>query len=176
MNSNKRIVAATIAAVAILTVTMGLALASPAGGGQGCTPGYWKNHTDNWPGTNPADDDFGNANVTAPGATMGQLFGHMKLANTGLGSFDGVTLQAALSLKGGPGVTGAGEILFRAAAAAWLNAADDRMNYAFRRTPNQGGIPDIETMVRNSLGDRSAMLAVATTLDDANNGAQGCPL
>jgi hypothetical protein len=176
MHTKKRIVAATIAAVAMLTVTMGMAFASPAGGNQGCTPGYWKNHTDNWPGADAADDDFGNAGVTAPGATMGDLFGHQKLANTGLGSFDTVTIQAALSLQGGPGVIGAGNILFRAAGAAWLNAADDRMNYAFRRFPNGDGIADIYTMVRDSLGKRGAMLDVATTLDDANNGAGGCPL
>jgi hypothetical protein len=107
---------------------------------------------------------------------MGDLFGHQKLANTGLGSFDNVTIQAALSLQGGPGVVGAGNILFRAAGAAWLNAADDRMNYAFRRFPNGDGITDIYTMVRDSLGKRGAMLDVATTLDDANNGAGGCPL
>jgi hypothetical protein len=176
MTMKKRIVAATMAAVAMLTVTMGMALASPAGGDQGCTPGYWKTHTDNWPGANASDDDFGNAAVTAPGATMGELFGHQKLANTGLGQFDGTTIQDALSLMGGSGVTGAGKILFRAAGAAWLNAADDRMNYLFRRTPNASGIPDIYTMVRDSLGKRGAMLTVATTLDNANNGLGGCPL
>jgi hypothetical protein len=63
--------------------------------------------------------------------------------------------------------------LFRAAA-AWPNAADDRMNYAFRRTPSPSRIADIYTMVRDSLGKRGAMLDVATTLDDANNGAGGC--
>ena len=114
--------------------------------------------------------------MTAPGATMGELFGHQKLANTGLGQFDGTTIQDALSLMGGSGVTGAGKILFRAAGAAWLNAADDRMNYLFRRTPNASGIPDIYTMVRDSLGKRGAMLTVATTLDNANNGLGGCPL
>jgi hypothetical protein len=31
-------------------------------------------------------------------------------------------------------------------------------------------------MVRDSLGKRGAMLDVATTLDNANNGAGGCPL
>ena len=36
MTMKKRIVAATMAAVAMLTVTMGMALASPAGGDQGC--------------------------------------------------------------------------------------------------------------------------------------------
>jgi hypothetical protein len=176
MSTKKRIAAVAISAVAILTVTMGMALASPAGGDQGCTPGYWKNHTDNWPGADAADDDFGNLAVTAPGATMGDLFCHQKLAATGLGSFDNVTIRDALSLQGGPGVVGAGNILFRAAAAAWLNAADDRMNYAFRRTPSQSGIADIYTMVRDSLGKRGAMLDVATTLDNANNGAGGCPL
>jgi hypothetical protein len=152
------------------------AFASPAGGNEGCTPGYWKTHPENWPGSNPADDDYGNATVIAPGATMGELFGHTKLSATGLGSYDGTTIQDALALQGGPGVVGAGAILFRAAGAAWLNAADDRMNYAFRRFPNGDGIPDIYTMVRDSLGNRAAMLTVATTLDDANNGAGGCPL
>ena len=35
------------------------------------------------------------------------------------------------------------------------------MNDAFRRFPNAGGIPDIYTIVRGSLGDRAAMLTVA---------------
>jgi len=33
---------------------------------------------------------------------MGDLFGHAKLANTGLAAFDGTTIQQALSLQEGP--------------------------------------------------------------------------
>jgi hypothetical protein len=35
------------------------------------------------------------------------------------------------------------------------------MNYAFRRFPKAGGIPDIHTIVRGALSDRAAMLTVA---------------
>ncbi len=168
-----RIVVVAAATIALFCAFIGPAAASPSGGDQGCTPGYWKTHASNWPGTNPADDDYGNLVVTDPGATLGSLFGGTNLTNAGLGAYRTTTLLAALSLKGGSGVDGAGQILFRAAAAAWLNAADDRLNYLFTRF---GTPPTIHSMVLGSIGNREAMLIVATTLDNANNGVGGCPL
>ena len=133
-----------VAVVAALSIAMLAALAGSAfaesqfGGDQGCTPGYWKNHTSNWPGTVISDDDYANASVISPGAELGKLFGYTNMENAGLGIYKHTTMLDALSFKGGPGVTGAGQILFRAAVAAWLNAADDRVDYLYRRTTDTG--------------------------------------
>jgi hypothetical protein len=172
------------AVVAVLSVGMLAGMVGSAsavsqfGGDQGCTPGYWKNHTSNWPGSIPTDDDFGNLRVTAPGATMGDIFGYTNMTNAGpaIAAYENTTLLAALSLKGGPGLDGAAQIEFRAAAAAWLNAADDRVDYLYRRNIDTPTLLSIRTQVRQSLGDRDSMLAVATALDNANNGVGGCPL
>lgn len=161
----------------MLAAFAGPALAvSQWGGNEGCTPGYWKNHTSNWPASNPADDDSGNVTVLAPGAELGQLFSYTNMLNGGVGAYRQTTLQAALSLKGGTGIDGAAQILFRAASAAWLNAADDRINYLYRRTTDTAALASIRTMVQQSLGNRANMIAVATTLDTANNGLGGCPV
>jgi hypothetical protein len=172
-----RFAVVAIASIAILATLVGPAFAeSQFGGNQGCTPGYWKNHTSNWPGTNISDDDLGNPKVISPGAQLGELFGYTVMQNGGVGAYKTTTLLGALNLKGGPGIDGAAQIEFRAAAAAWLNAADDRVDYLYRRTTDTATLESIRTMVQNSLGNRDNMLAVATALDTANNGQGGCPL
>lgn len=170
--------AVTLVAVAALVSSMSWSapVHAIAGGDQGCAPEYWLGHLITWPGTNPADDDFGNKKVIAPGGTLAQLFGGPALAAAGLGSFKTVKLQAALAFPDGTGLAGAAQTLFRTAGAAWLNAADDRMNYAYHRTPSKDGIAAIRPMVRASLGKTDQMLAVAATLDAANHGAGGCPV
>lgn len=117
-------------------------------GGEGCTPGYWKNHPSAWP------------TGVSPSATVGSVF-------TGAGSYSGTTLLAALSLQGGTGVTGATETLLRAAVAAYLNSLT--VDYAYSTA-------EVVSMVNAALasGDRATMLAVAAALDSANNA--GCPL
>jgi hypothetical protein len=169
----------SVLSVAMLAGIVGSASAvSQYGGDQGCTPGYWKNHSSNWPGTNPADDDYANAAVISPGTTMGAIFGVANMTNAGpeIAAYADTTLLAALSLKGGPSLDGAAQILFRAVAAAWLNAADDRVNYLYRRNIDTATLLSIRTQALQSLGNRDSMLAVATALDKANNGVGGCPL
>ena len=85
-------------------------------GYEGCTPGYWKTHTDNW-------------QETTPGTPFGTLYVDAR-ANVA-----GVTLLEALQGGGGPGADGAATILARAATAAWLNAAHEGLGYPWRRTP-----------------------------------------
>src|SRR5688572_20899778 len=82
-------------------------------GNEGCTPGYWKNHTAAWNGTglNPTQDLEDIFNV--PDAL----------------GLDDVTLLAALDGTGGPGVVGGAKILLRAAVAAMLNAAHPNVDY-----------------------------------------------
>lgn len=85
----------------------GLIAAAPSGAWtdnptQGCTPGYWKNHTDAW--------------VTyTPTQTVDSVFTG---ADPSLGS---ATLLDALKFKGGPDLVGKEEILLRAATAGLLN-------------------------------------------------------
>jgi hypothetical protein len=128
-------------------------------GNEGCTPGYWKNHTENWQEAKP-----------------GGLFS-AKFSDGTSGVLVGVTLQQALAGGGGPGVAGAERILARAATAAYLNAAHEGLGFPWRRNATGlGGRPPLVATVVAALesGDRATMLALATRLDADNN--LGCPL
>lgn len=140
-----------IALVSALAVT---AAAIPAGanasGTEGCTPGYWKNHTESWGNTDP------NALVSSVfSAADGYAVGDM-------------TLLEALGGGGGSGIEGASLILVRAGIAALLNA---RSSIDF--PGDEGSIVD---RVNASLtgARRSQMLRLAGNYDAKNN--LGCPL
>jgi hypothetical protein len=120
---------------------------------QGCTPGYWKNHTDSWPPT---------------GYTTSQLV--KNVFNEGWRYPAGwVTLLMGLGLSGGSGVNGAAEILTRAGVAALLNAAHP--DVAYPRT-EASVISDVNAAFATY--NRDSMLALAAQLDADNN--RGCPL
>ena len=151
--------ARTVAAAAVALGAMaGLAGTASADniGNQGCTPGYWKNHTDNW-------------EEHTPGSSFAAEFG-TALAGT---SFANVTFLQALQGGGGSGLDGARAILLRAAAAAFLNAAHEDVGYPYRRYNDPF---DIQSRVKAALesGNRQTMLDLASQLDQANN--LGCPL
>jgi hypothetical protein len=123
-------------------------------GNQGCTPGYWKNHTDSWPPTG-----------YSPSQMVKTVFASVQ---TFYPTLDNATLWQALGFAGGPGGEGAAEILLRAAVAALLNASHPDIAY-----------PRMEASViadtNNALlQNRDAMLALAAALDADNN--RGCPL
>lgn len=128
-------------------------------GHEGCTPGFWKTHTDVWEEADPTDlfsDHFSDG-------TSGVLVGR--------------TLLQALDGGGGPGVAGAELILARAATAAFLNAAHEGLGFPWRRfsTGLDGRPPLVDTVVAAlESGDRATMLALADRLDADNN--LGCPL
>lgn len=125
------------------------------GGGQGCTPGYWKvsQHHDSW---------------VATGYTTSQTLESVFDVPDSLG-MDNVTLLQALQGGGGPGVNGGATILRRAAVASLLNAAHPSVSFGQNTT-------QVITAVNAALAslNRSTMIALAGQLDDANN--QGCPL
>lgn len=126
----------------------------PVIGDEGCTPGYWKNHTGSWAGTG-----------YSPGQTTGSVF-------SGASAFPSLASQALLqSLQGGggPGTLGAAKILLRAAVAALLNAAHSGVDYP--RTSAQI-ISAVNTALASN--NRDAMLTLASALDRDNN--LGCPL
>jgi hypothetical protein len=150
------------AAIAAVAVSMaGFVVTAPAAGAtnignEGCTPGYWKNHTDNWQEYRP----------TTP-------LGNQWTFPTELASFKRVTFLQALQGGGGPGTDGAGKILMRAATAAYLNAAHEGVGYPYRRFGEPG---NLKTQINGALAsrDREKMLSLADRLDAANN--LGCPL
>lgn len=124
-------------------------------GNEGCTPGYWKNHTDNW---------FEDVGVPIPTTkTLGGAGFHT------VNVPKSTTLLAALSLKGGNGLAGAEQILMRAAAAAYLNAAHEGLGYPIRRAVF---VPQVNAAIAS--GSRDAMINYAAYLDGLNN--LGCPL
>lgn len=124
------------------------------GGTEGCTPGYWKNHTDSWAGTG-----------YTPGQTVGSVF-------SGASAFPSLasqTLLQALQGGGGPGTLGAAKILLRAATAALLNAAHSGVDYT--RTTAEI-LADVNSALTSN--SRDTMLTLASELDGDNN--LGCPL
>jgi hypothetical protein len=153
-----------------MVATLG-AVSAPAAnaneiGYQGCTPGYWKNHTDSWQEATTASlfsNKFGSADE---GPATGQS-----------GWLAGKTFLQTLQAKGGPDLAGAEQILSRAATAAYLNAATEGLGYPWRRS-SEGldGRPPLVPTVRHTLntGTREDMIALATWLDTDNN--LGCPL
>ena len=126
----------------------------PPPGTQGCTPGYWKNHTDSWAaaGYNPATKV---QNVFSQGS--------------GYPSLGAASLLEALSFNGGSSLDGAAGNLLRAAVAALLDASHPGVDYP--RTP-ASVIADVNAALASR--DRDAILGLASRLDADNN--LGCPL
>lgn len=126
----------------------------PVLGSQGCTPGYWKNHTDSWP-----------AAGYSPGQKVQSVFAQAALYPS-LGSD---TLHGALSFKGGSTLEGAAGNLLRASVASLLDASHPGVNYP--RTP-ASVISDVNAALAS--GNRDTMLSLASEIDADNN--LGCPL
>jgi hypothetical protein len=118
---------------------------------QGCSHGYWKNHTDAW-------------QVLSPNTTVGNIFAG---ANAyGLGN---ATLLQALSFNGGSTLAEAAQILLRQAVAAVVNA--DHLAVEYPRTFDEI-VFDVNAALDS--GNRSSILSLAAALDGDNN--LGCPL
>lgn len=128
-------------------------------GNEGCTPGYWKNHTDSW-------EEF------SPNSPLNVYASHFTFPDA-LAKYRTMTFLQALNFKGGPGVEGGAQILLRAATAAYLNAAHEGLGYPYRRYGEPFGIQAQVNAALASL-DRGAMIELAGVLDEANN--LGCPL
>ncbi len=164
-----RLKKATCAALTVVAATTVIGTA-PSGatniGVEGCTPGYWKNHTENWLET---------STKVIPATTL-----VTKAFAPGAGTrpnLAGLTFLQALQGGGGSGVDGATLILARAATAAYLNAAHEDLGYPWRRNgAGVDGRPALVATVSEAFasGDRSVMLALAQRLDADNN--LGCPL
>jgi hypothetical protein len=122
-------------------------------GGEGCTPGYWKNHLGSWGPTG-----------YSPSQRLDTVF-----SAGGLGSLGSDTLLQALNYGGGSSLTAAKQILLRAAVASLLNAAHPDVDF--------GASPATVIAAVNaalSSADRTTILNLASDLDARNNA--GCPL
>jgi hypothetical protein len=161
----KRIIRSAILGVVSAALVGGLVPHAGATniGNQGCTPGYWKTHQDNWEEYAPTD-------------TLGDHEADPSrewVIPDQLASFRDVTFADALAGAGGAGLDGAARILFRATVAAYLNAAHEGLGYPYRRFTSPFNILSQLNVALASL-NRAKMLKLATTLDNANN--LGCPL
>jgi hypothetical protein len=125
----------------------------PPPGGEGCTPGYWKNHLDAWPATG-----------YSPNQALSTVF-----SAGGLGTLSSKTLLEALGFGGGSTLTAKKQILLRAAVASLLNAAHPDVDFGMTTA-------EVIAAVNAALATNNAdtILALATELDNANNA--GCPL
>ena len=157
----RALVVSVVSGLVALVVPM--AGAVTVGNGEACTPGYWKNHTSSWEEYNP--NTLVKNQFTA-------------LNDPAYSAFSSTTFLQALQGGGGDNLTGATKILLRAAVAAFLNAAHDSLSYPLRRDATGfNGEPPIRSSVNDALDsmDRDTILALATTLDNANNNGV-CPL
>jgi hypothetical protein len=119
---------------------------------EGCTPGFWKNHTSHW--------------VTyTPNTTVGSVFGEASEFPT----LADDSLAAALAYRGGRDAIGGARILLRAAVAALLNEVHPEVDYSV-----DGVIGLVDAAL--ATGDRETMIGLGGLLDGENNGAEGCPL
>jgi hypothetical protein len=126
----------------------------PTTGTNGCSPGYWKNHTGSW---------------AAAGYSPSQTTVSVFSAASAFPSLAGKTLLQSIQGGGGPGTLGGATILLRAAVAAVLNASDPAVGYPLTKA-------QVISQVNSALAsnNRDTMLNLASTLDADNN--LGCPL
>jgi hypothetical protein len=126
----------------------------PPAGTNGCSPGYWKNHTGSW---------------AAAGYSPGQTAVSVFSAASAFPSLAGKTLLQSIQGGGGPGTLGGATILLRAAVAALLNASDPAVGYPLTQAQV---ISQVDAALASN--NRDTLLALASTLDDDNN--LSCPL
>ena len=124
---------------------------------EGCTPGYWKNHTESWVGYDPQQQ-------------VQEVFNDSRIDD--YYGLENATLLEALKFGGGRGKEGALRIMLRAAVASLLNSANPDVGYSVD--------PQFETVLKYKVSlcfrfwSREQILEFAAMLDGWNN--QFCPL
>ena len=138
-----------------------LAVQNPprSGGGEGCTPGYWKNHdgskrqTNQWPPTG-----------YAPTQALSTVF-----SSAALGTLGSTTLRAALDWGGGETLADKKRLLLHHAVAALLNAAHPDVDYGMTTAQI---IADVNAALASN--DTTTIENLKNRLDTLNNA--GCPI
>ena len=125
------------------------------GGGEGCTPGYWKNNWDKWEGVSWEPTGY------SGGDLFSAVFGRTIEVTVGRRVITNPTLFQALNAQGG-GINA----LARHAVAALLNAASPDVDYDY-------GVAAVKSMVQGALPDGD-IDGVKDDLADANEA--GCPI
>jgi hypothetical protein len=135
-----------------IAAALAIAVTDEPPGNQGCTPGFWKNHTDLW-------------HTYTSGQTVDSVF----TVPGSLSTLADDSLLDALKYGGGPGTTGMARNLLRAAVAALLNAEDPDVAYPMSTA-------DIIAQVNAALAseNRGTMETLKNTLDANNN--LGCSI
>jgi hypothetical protein len=148
-----RVVLAGSAAIDNIRLRSGEEPPPPPPGGEGCTPGYWKNHLDSW-----AAAGF------SPSQALSTVF-----SAAGLGTLAGNSLLEALNYDGGSSIVEKKRILLRAAVASVLNSAHPGVSFDMTTS-------DIVSAVNAALAtnNKDTILALADRLDRLNN--SGCGL
>jgi hypothetical protein len=118
---------------------------------EGCTPGFWKQeqHFDAW--------------AIPQNTQLEAIFDVPNSLN-----LDTQTFLQALNFNGGGGVEGGARVLLRAAVAAYLNAANDEIDFPLTTAQV---VSQVNTALASN--NRETMLTLAATLDRYNN--LGCP-
>ena len=133
---------------------------------QGCTLGYWKNHTDRWCSTYNTTHKYGSVfgNGTVEAATSKNVDGD----GDGIsGYIENLTLLQALNEGGGGAYN-----LARQSVAALLNICSSQVNYAVYEGNIAGFISAVSDAFKSLNGTTPG--GYATYLDGLNNA--GCPL
>ncbi|HWM92233.1 MAG TPA: hypothetical protein VN493_15820 [Thermoanaerobaculia bacterium] len=119
---------------------------------EGCSHGYWKNHTSSWSGYSTSQK---------VNTVFSQSSQYPSVA------FE--TLHESLAFSGGSDLTGAARNLLKQATASLLNAAHSGIDFPMSTAQV---ISDVNSALASK--DRDDILDLAEDLDDANN--LGCPL
>lgn len=135
-----------------VTVTPGITVTATPPSGEGCTPGFWKNHTSAWVGY-------------TTGQELDTVFN--------LGVFDAAlgddSLLEALSYGGGSTNQAAAQLLLHHAVAALLNASHPDVDY-----PQSTASIIAAVNAALASNDRATILAAKNVLSSQNEA--GCPI
>jgi hypothetical protein len=118
-------------------------------GNEGCTPGFWKNHPEEWPIPNRTLEEVYN---------VPDAFG-----------LDNRTLLQALSFQGGPGLAGMARNLLRHSVAGLLNILHPEIEYPLTET-------QVINRTNTALNSGSRAQMEAQKNEFASFNSRGCPL
>jgi hypothetical protein len=124
------------------------------GGNEGCSHGYWKNHSGSWPATG-----------YSTGQTVSSVFSQASLYP----SIASVTLMDSLSFSGGPTVTDAARNMLKQATGSLLNSAHAGVDFPWQTAQL---ISEVNAALASM--NSNTLLSLANALEHDNT--LGCPL